>query len=267
MTEKQVEQLGGKLPDEFSRQVLAGCFRVAHDEENPIRLNLFAAGLRELFGHILDFYAPDQEVRACSWFVQSEDTLSVTRRQRAVYATQGGLSDDYVRGLGLDVEDHHASAIQAISKLNKFTHVRPGRIEEDPRATALFVADALSALAGLLESFEVGRETVTEALADAVFKATGIAFITETFDTIDFLAGKGYEVDPWIDDAGMAVQHIGAQRISTKFSGIANVTLHYGSRGDAAEIQHEFPFWMTFESSSQVPTQLELTESHFDDRG
>ena len=56
------EQLA-KLPlDDFSKLVVQGALRVVADAENPIRLNLFAAAIGELYGHTLDRLAPDAEV-------------------------------------------------------------------------------------------------------------------------------------------------------------------------------------------------------------
>ncbi len=58
-----------ELPlDDFSKLVLKGALRVAADTENPVRLNLFAAAIRELFGHIPCTGWPDAEVAACAWF-------------------------------------------------------------------------------------------------------------------------------------------------------------------------------------------------------
>jgi hypothetical protein len=61
------EQLA-KLPlDDFSRLLVRGALRVVADKENPIRLNLFAAAIRELYGHTLHRLAPDEEVQACAF--------------------------------------------------------------------------------------------------------------------------------------------------------------------------------------------------------
>lgn len=263
---RSVTDLHDRLPDDFSRQVLAGSLRVVADRDNPIALNLFAAGIRELFGHLLHSAAPDDDVRACDWFEQNSDTPTITRRQRAIYATQGGFNTGYIESLGVDVSDLHKDAIKAIEHLNKATHVRPGRLESDHDTIKAFTQSSLEALVGLLDSIDLCQDSVREALQDQVYEAMMMAFVTETFDTIDLLAGKGYEVDPWIDDAETHVISIGAHEVLLKFTGIAHVTLHYGNRNDAAEVQHDFPFWMTFTAPISDPTTLTLTEHHIDDR-
>src|SRR5262245_39765803 len=95
----QEETLRSKLIDEFSQTVLTGALRTVADEGNPIRLNLFAAAVRELFGHTLHTLAPNERVVKCSWF--KPEAEGPTRRQRAKYATQGGLADEYVEELGV----------------------------------------------------------------------------------------------------------------------------------------------------------------------
>ncbi|MFQ6552635.1 hypothetical protein AAD018_009875 [Aestuariibius insulae] len=257
----------GRLPDQFSHDLLAGSLLVAKEPINPVRLHLAAAGLRELFGHILHADAPDDEVRACSWFVQDQNTETVTRRQKAIYSTQGGLSDGFVEGLGLDVKDLHKTAIKSIQVLNKATHVRPETLVSDEAAIDAFVQEALSALDGLLVSFQQGRDAVKEALVDDVYEAMWDALIEQTFDEIDILAGKGYEIDPWIDDQQIEIEAIRANVVVVRFSGLAHVTLHYGPKHDAAEIPHDFPFWLRFEALVDDPTKLGLVDHHFDDTG
>ncbi len=83
----------------------------------------------------------------------------------------------------------------------------------------------------------------------------------------DILAGKGYEIDPWIDDQEIHVEAIRAHVVVVRFSGLAHVTLHYGPKHDAAEIPHDFPFWLRFEAPVDDPTKLGLVDHHFDDSG
>lgn len=253
-----------KLPDDFCRTVLSGSLRVVKDKENPIRMNLFAAGIRELFGHILHSFSPDMEVRACPWFVQANDTKTVTRRQRATYATQGGLSDDYLAKLEIDVGELHQEAIDAIEKLNGATHVRPDSIEQDQEEIEKFVASALFALDGLLESFHECRETVRQALETNVYDAMMNTMVTETIQNIDDLAGRGYEIDPFIDEEEFEIEEISSSEIRIKFTGNVSATLHYGDKRDSAEISHDFPFWMRFSAPVGNPTKLTCTNYHFD---
>lgn len=151
--------------------------------------------------------------------------------------------------------------------LNKATHVRPETLVVEEAAIDAFIQKALEALEGLLVSFGDGRDAVRDALVDDVYQAMWDTLIQQTFDEIDILAGKGYEVDPWIDDQRVEIEAIRSDVVVVRFSGIANVTLHYGPKNDAAEIPHDFPFWMRFEAPVDEPTKLTLTGYHFDDSG
>ena len=255
------------LPDDFSRDLLSGSLRVAKDMENPVRMHLSAAGLRELFGHLLDTLAPDDEVRKCKWFEQAKDTPTVTRRQRATYATQGGFSNEFIASLGVDVAELHKEAVDAITKLNKATHVRPHTLQQDPEAIDAFIAEALGALRGLLVSFSECRGLVQNALEKSVYDSMVNALVTENFDTISSLSGRGYEVDLWIDDDDVEIVSINAEYVRVRFSGTAPVTMHYGPKNDAAEISHDFPFWLIFEAKVETPTNLKLVDHFFDDSG
>ena len=93
------------------------------------------------------------------------------------------------------------------------------------------------------------------------------ALIEQTFDEIDILQGKGYEVDPWNDDQEIHVKAILAHVVVVRFSGLAHVTLHYVPKHDAAEIPHDFPFWLRFEAPVDNPTKLGLVGHHFNDTG
>lgn len=93
-----------RLPDQFSRTVLAGAI-AALRSDNPLRAHHFATSIRELIGHILHTLAPDASVVKADWY-RAEDNKP-TRRQRATYAVQGGMSDSRVEALGFDIADMH----------------------------------------------------------------------------------------------------------------------------------------------------------------
>lgn len=255
------------LPDDFSKMLFNGSLKVLDDKENPVRLHLFAAGFRELFTYILHLYAPDEDVRACSWFRQAEDTNTITRRQRATYATQGGLTDAFIKGLGLDVGDLHRNAILAIETLSKATHVKPGSVILEIEEIKKFSETAIRSLDGLMKSFRMCREAVIKTLKDSLYESVAESFVTRTFDQIDIFAGKGYEVDTFILDEDIFIEAITSSEILVRFTGTAPVTLHYGKGDDAAAINHDFPFWMKFCAPVSNPEDLEYISSDFDDSG
>jgi hypothetical protein len=173
-------ELRAKLIDDFSVQVLTGALAVLDAPSNPIRLNQCAAAMRELFGHTLHALAPDENVTKCEWFEPQPGTKGPTRRQRAKYATQGGLSDDYIAQIGVNVQHLHDVAIKAVDDMSKYTHVRPGTIIDNPREIAVFVDGAMHALLGLFASFAECRSSVLDAVSKEIDDEAVGALITET---------------------------------------------------------------------------------------
>lgn len=98
------EQLAAGLPDEFSRTVLAGSLGVAWDSANPIRANLFAAGIREAVTYVLHFLAPRRGHQSL-WLVQdlSRETEEDRRKdQDRVLGSADARASDGLRHTGWD---------------------------------------------------------------------------------------------------------------------------------------------------------------------
>lgn len=253
------------LPDDFSRDLLLGCMIVLENHSNPVRLNLFAAGVRELFTHILHTFAPEKEVRKCKWFVQDKGTNSITRMQRVMYATQGGFSDNYISDFSANVKDLQKAAIKTMDALNKATHVKPETVVRDQDKIDIFVSDTLDALEGLLLSISDGRNAVKNALEISVYDSMITELLIQNFNSISELAGNGYWVEQDVYEYEVVLEKITSEKVIVKFSGIAPVVLQYGSRDDSAEIPHDFPFWMKFEATVDEPKKLKLIDHFFDD--
>ncbi|TIP22597.1 MAG: hypothetical protein E5X92_08280 [Mesorhizobium sp.] len=99
-------------------KVLEGAFDVGCGK-NPIRGNLCAAALRELVSHILHAMAPDEKVLKCVWYSKQPDTNGPTRRQRATFIMQGGLSVEFVTNkLHLDHDETCKPLIDAMNALS-----------------------------------------------------------------------------------------------------------------------------------------------------
>ena len=246
------DQIRSKLDDIFSIQVLTGLMSVLADVQNPIRLNQFAAAMRELFTYTLHRLAPDENIKKCPWFKQAKDTQGPTRRQRAKYATQGGLSDKHVWKMGVDVTHLHNVAIKAIENMNKYTHVRPGSIVADPVEIATFAGGALAAFLGLLQSFEECRRSILDALSAEIDNEAINALISETILEIDELATHHSVDDVYVDKT--RVTDLTDDTIYISAEGTVGGELQWGSnsdlrRGDGAIADYSFPFQVTMEAT------------------
>ena len=252
------ELLSHRLPDEFSRIVLDGSMRVAWDAANPIRANLFAAGIRELITYILHHLAPDELVKACGWYIShraremnlaeknnKEFKDQPTRMHRMMYATQGGLPDDALEGMGVDIKDDHKRLRSVVDELSKYTHVRPGSLVEGDAEVNAFMDEALRAVIRFLDTFREGRDAIEEAVAERINDAADAALTETSIDELDELSTHTYVEEVVADD--VRVTAIGPDEVQFSVRGTVYVELNYGSssdfnRGDGATMSGKYPF-------------------------
>ena len=250
------EQLRSKLLDKFSQDVLTGALLVVGDGKNPIRISQFSSAVRELFNYSLHFLAPDEQVTKCDWFVLEANTKTPTRRQRAKYATQGGLSDEYIEGIGVDVEHLHDEALAAINEVNKFTHIRPETVTDDQTYIDDFANSAMHALLLLLSTFEHCRDTIVRALVDEINDEAVNVLITDTIDSVDELATHHSVEAVYVEN--MRVTSITHDEIQFEVEGTLSVGLQWGSNsdirsGEGAELDQDFPFHVRMVSPVSDP--------------
>ena len=245
------DRIRERLVDQFSNQLLTGALQAVRDQSNPIRHSQFASAMRELFSYTLHTLAPDAEVTQCGWYHQEPNTDGPTRRQRAKYATQGGLSDEYVAEIGVEVEDLHREAIAAIGEMSKYTHVRPETIIEDQHQIDAFVTDAIGALVNLFSSFEHCRASVIHALLEKIDDTAAEALISETIVEVDALSSHHSVDEVYVDK--MRIASLTHDTIHIEVTGSLGVELQWGSnsdlrRGDGATLSQYFPFTVTMQS-------------------
>jgi hypothetical protein len=153
-----------RLPDDFSRRMLDATMAAFVQPENPLRLTFFSVGMREMVGHIFHLLAPDPLVEGCSWFAKGHDT--VTRRQRAKYIIQGGLSDEFLQSISVDMANLYNAVRPMIDGLNKYVHVREATLVTDPTSIENVAVEVLTFFADLLEAIQSCRDQITDALED-----------------------------------------------------------------------------------------------------
>src|SRR5438552_18729152 len=93
------QKVRGHFKLDIERKIFDAAVKSFDHEDNPLRLNNFAFALRELGRIWLEHLAPKEKIRACEWFEQNTDLREqdgVTRAQRAKYAVQGELHDEFV---------------------------------------------------------------------------------------------------------------------------------------------------------------------------
>lgn len=226
------EALAEQFPsDAFLAKLLKGVMRVARDKSNPIRGNLAASGLREVVGHVLHGLAPDEEVRRCVWFEQAKDTKGVTRRQRASYIVHAGLPEDFVEEtLSLDVREDVQPLLDAMSALNKATHVRAETIVNKGRDVRMMIQSVFLGLLNLLEAAETARENMKHAMAETMQEAVFDNLISETIQELDELSTHTLVEGHFIDT--VEVHEMNASTVRYRVTGEVEVERQYGSNSD-----------------------------------
>src|SRR6266567_4904289 len=122
-----VKSVEAHLATEFERAVFRAAIQSFEHEGNALRLNNFATALRELGRIHLELEAPDERVKKCDWFEQKTNELGkpvIERAQRAKYAIQGELLDNFVEEtLGIEVDDAIRDYTRLIGRLSSYTHI------------------------------------------------------------------------------------------------------------------------------------------------
>jgi hypothetical protein len=252
------EKLSTMLPDDFARTVLAGSLGVAWDSANPIRANLFAAGIRETVTYVLHLLAPEEAVKACEWYKAYRDKQQMacekrkiefrdqpTRVHRMVYATQGGISDKALEQLGVDIGDAHKRLRTVVDELSKYTHVRPGTLIEGDEAVAVFMEEALEAMMRFLGAVADVRSAISTAVSEHANDLAIEALTDSVVQELDELSTHTVVDEVIADD--IRVVEIGPQEVKLDVRGTVYVELNYGSgsdfrRGDGASMRDKYPF-------------------------
>ena len=256
-----------RLPrDRFLRLLIKGCMRVGRDAGNPLRGNFVASGLREAIGHVLHSLAPDDEVRACVWFVQAKDTKTVTRLQKASYIVRAGLPDDFVKDkLNLDEDVYIKPLLKTMDELHKATHVRENTVVNSVDDVKRMLSKVLTGIDDLLATAEDSRRDVTNAIVDVMHDAVFQNLIADTIQDLDELSTHTTVDDHYIDT--VEVIRMDAQTIEYAVTGQVEVELQYGSDSDVRNdigmrMDDAYPYTATARGRIKTPMELTSEDIH-----
>ena len=257
--------LGLTLRDDFHRALLDASLRSLEDPYNSLRFNNFCSGFRELVRHVFNKLAPDEELKATSWYVPDKTARTgVTRAQRIAFVLHGGLSASRVEHL-IGTEDAIAmrrALIKSFDLLNKFVHVNEDTFGLPPGDIEKYVDEACDALYGMLNLAQHARDALARAIESVVRDEVVTAAIATTIETIDIIATH-HSIEGVLVDC-VRVVRIGSERIEYLATGTVAVELQWGSarernKGEGAVASERFPFVCKFSSSIDDPDQLEMS--------
>lgn len=264
MNEKIAELIGDNA---FELDLYEAAVRNLTDEENKLRFNNFAYAIRELSRHILHRLAPDSEVLQCGWYKNVTNRADgISRVQRAIYATQGGLLDDYVRNtLHLDPTAAHKALQTAIDGLSRYTHIELDVFDLAPEEVERLAQETTDAIAGLADAITACRNNVIDGLEDAIQEGAIQEVVGDSLPSVDELATHFSLEDVYVDSS--VITDITHDTIHFQVTGSISVILQWGSNsdlrnGDGAELAQDFNFTcsLTCPTAAPVPGELEFVE-------
>jgi Predicted pPIWI-associating nuclease len=259
------ESIVALLSEGFERQLYAAALRNLVDRDNKLRLNNFAYAMRELMRHVLHRLAPTDSVIQCAWYKNETDCPNhVTRRQRAYFAVQGGLSDSYVKDiLALETASIHRALVNAIDDLSKFTHVEETVFGIDSADVDARVSETEEVVAALCSTIQKCRRQILDSLWEQIDVTVVDASLRETMLSIDEIASHHSIEEVYTDR--VEITHITHDEIVFKATGSITAELQWSSnsdvdRGDGAVGSESFPFTCFLCSPVDDPAQVEAHE-------
>jgi Predicted pPIWI-associating nuclease len=259
-----VQSVRSRLPDASHVQMFDDALAVLAGD-NRLRAQHFAVSIRELFGHVLSSRALDDQVRQCSWYQLEQGARGPTRRQRALYLSRGGLSDDFIRNtLKLDPNEFHQDVKDAFDELSEKTHIRPNTAPTEPAEIEQFADRALGAFDEVFNTVNDVRGAIQQAIEPSLQDEAASVFVRETIQNLDIIAGR-YTTEGVLFEETDVIE-IGPEFIRYRVVGTVNVQLHYGGKSDPVEIDETFPFTCTITANVNEPFKFiaEMTEMTVD---
>jgi hypothetical protein len=259
----KVRRIASRLQDPFHRAVFEAAIQSFEQEKNPLRVNNFATGLRELSRIVLHDLAPDEKLQACSWYkpkMDSNGKIVIERGQRVKYAVQAGLNDDFVANdLDIDVDKTVKRFVKLINRLSAFTHVTPSTFNADESSANAIAREALGTFAALFRTITTCRTRIIRAVESHANRALIEALIEETVDELDQIATHYYVKSSGIEM--LRVESMDHEFITFAVSGFVDCVLQYGSdgdvrRGDGVRTSASYPLTCRLQASTESPDEL-----------
>jgi hypothetical protein len=251
----KIDRIKSFLRTDFEIELFKASVAYIDNTGDPLRFNSFSASLRELSRHLLSRLAPDEEVRKCSWFKVETDNGAPTRKQRIIYAIQGGLSTRFIEDeLYIDASDEIKDSISSINLLSKFTHVNE---ETFNISQSKCVAQAESVLDSFVQIFEIiaqAREEIKASVHDYITDELMGIFISNTFDDLDILSSQTIPESSALEE--FEIEDINSDKILMSGYGNVEVSLNYGKGDDGTEINDSFPY--DFKCYSEITSPKDI---------
>jgi hypothetical protein len=251
--------LRAAIKDEFHRNLFDASVQSLGDTSNKLRLTNFLTGMRELVREILHFYATDDEVRACGWFVPDKTSRNGTTRQhRMSYIVHGGIAPELASSrLNISVSGECKALVMALDICSKYTHVTKETFAATSQDVETYALQTSNALLDFILAVEAAHSNLTDAVVSKIEHHVLEEIIAETISDVDELATH-HSIDEVTVDA-VEIEELNSEEIRFVATGYLGVILQYGSdsdvRNDIGPVTWDsYPLTMNFTSSVDNPT-------------
>jgi len=256
-----ISEIEEYLETDFEKKLFQSSVEYLKNKNDPLRANSFSYSLRELFRHVFNRLSPADDVKKCSWFKPETENGAPSRKQRYLYAVQGGLHPKFVEDeLEIDVNEYWKEIRDSINTLSKYTHVGEKTFDiSDTEVTKI----SEEALKSLLTIFHITNDTRVQlhySLASHIDDELMNKLILTSITEIDILSQNSYIESCEIESYSLS--NINHNELLFEGFGIVDVSLNYGKRDDHCEINTGFPF--TFHGYSEIDKPYDVSISFED---
>ena len=250
---------------EIERKIFDAAVLGFDSEDNPLRLNNFAFAMRELGRIWLEHLAPKEQIRQCEWFVQNTELREkdgVTRAQRAKFAIQGPLHDDFVRDkLHIDVDTTVKEYTKLIDHLSSFGHDIEKSFNLPPEEAEHEAMDALDTFDRLATLITERHESLLSEAADAAKDTLADELFGQVQSELDILSTHSTVEGVHLES--LTITSLDSNRILFEGDGSVDVRLQYGSdadlaRDDGAVSYDSYPLDCKFEADTERPLEISI---------
>ncbi|PZO41932.1 MAG: hypothetical protein DCF19_08685 [Pseudanabaena frigida] len=235
------------LVTKFEKSLFKASISYLSNSNDPLRFNSFAYSMRELYRHVLSRLSPEDQVIKCDWFnIKDSNEGKSTRKQKLMYAIQGGLANAYVIDeLGIEVDDFWLKIKDSQDLLSKYTHVNEDTFDISSEDCDKFSVQILESLWTIFKAISDTRHEIICQLYHQISDEMIDTFVSNTMSEIDILSTHSY-IDS-VDIEEYKIIDIDSKKIYFFGNGNVCVSLNYGSsRDEPTELQDEFPFEVNF---------------------
>jgi hypothetical protein len=260
-----------RLTSQFQRDIFAAALKSFEQLDNPLRVNNFATGLRELSRILLAELAPNESVRACVWYTEAlnkDGAVVITRAQRVQYAVQAGLPEDFVKNtLQVDVKATIDEFTQLIKHFNELTHITESAFGTSKTAAKALANQSLEFFISLFETIDECRQQVLTELESHANDAITEELMSTSVEALDEIA-----THHTVNGAGiehLRIVQMDSETLVFKAKGFVDCELQYGSdgdfsRGDGVRHDDSYPLSCELVADISTPLKLEVQNLHVD---